>query len=49
MQHDIIPSAERDAIIMSIYYQADVHITKQEDGLWRLYVPDLKRAWVDTN
>ena len=33
---------------MSIYYQAEVHITKQEDGLWRLYVPDLKGGWVDT-
>jgi len=33
---------------MSIYYQAEVLITTQEDGLWRLYVPDLKGAWVDT-
>ena len=33
---------------MTIYYQAEVHITKQEDGLWRLYVPDLKGGWVDT-
>ena len=33
---------------MSIYYQAEVHITKQEDGLWRLYVPEVKGAWVDS-
>lgn len=32
---------------MSKYYQADVLITKQEDGLWRLFVPDLKGCWVD--
>ncbi len=33
---------------MSIYYQAEVCITKQEDGLWRLYVPEINGAWVDT-
>lgn len=33
---------------MSIYYQAEVLITTQEDGLWRLYVPDINGAWVDT-
>jgi len=33
---------------MSIYYQTEVLITTQEDGLWRLYVPGLDGAWVDT-
>lgn len=33
---------------MSIYYQAEVCITKQEDGLWHLNVPELKGGWVDT-
>lgn len=32
---------------MSRYYQAEVHVTKQEDGLWRLYVPNVQGAWVD--
>ncbi|MBM2826969.1 MAG: HicB like antitoxin of bacterial toxin-antitoxin system [Dehalococcoidia bacterium] len=34
-------------VSLSKYYQAEVHITKQEDGLWRLFVPDLKGCWVD--
>jgi len=29
------------------HYRAEIHITKQEDGLWRLYVPEMKGAWVD--
>lgn len=29
------------------YYQAEVHVTKQEDGMWRLYVPEMKGCWVD--
>ena len=33
---------------MSTHYQAEVCITTQEDGLWRLSVPELKGAWVDT-
>ncbi|MBI2887777.1 MAG: type II toxin-antitoxin system HicB family antitoxin [Chloroflexi bacterium] len=32
---------------MGSYYQAEIRITKQEDGLWRLYVPEMKGAWVD--
>lgn len=33
---------------MGSYYQAEIHITKQEDGLWRLSVPEMKGAWVDS-
>lgn len=33
---------------MGTYYQAEIHITKQEDGLWRLYVPEMKGCWVDS-
>lgn len=32
---------------MGTYYRAEIRITKQEDGLWRLYVPEMKGAWVD--
>lgn len=32
---------------METYYQAEIHIAKQEDGLWRLYVPEMKGCWVD--
>ncbi len=33
---------------MGSYYQAEIHITKQEDGLWRLSVPEMKGGWVDS-
>ncbi len=32
---------------MGTYYRAEILVTKQEDGLWRLYVPEMKGAWVD--
>ena len=32
---------------MNSYYEAEVHIARQEDGLWRLSVPGLKGGWVD--
>lgn len=32
---------------MGAYYRAEIEITKQEDGLWRLFVPGVKGAWVD--
>lgn len=32
---------------MGSHYRAEVHIEKQEDGLWRVAVPGLQGAWVD--
>ena len=32
---------------MNSYYEAEVHVAKQEDGLWRVSVPGLKGGWVD--
>lgn len=32
---------------MAACYDADVHIDKQQDGLWRLSVPGLQGGWVD--
>lgn len=29
------------------YYQVQVQISKQEDGLWRVEVPELRGCWVD--
>lgn len=32
---------------MSGQYQVEVQIGRQEDGLWRVQVPDLTGCWVD--
>lgn len=32
---------------MGFMFLAQVRISKQEDGLWRLEVPDLQGCWVD--
>ena len=34
---------------MGARYEATVHIEKQEDGLWRPSVPEMKGAWVDAS
>ncbi len=34
---------------MGHYYQVQVEIGKQEDGLWRVEVPGLKGCWVDAS